>query len=30
LLREWHGLPRLPYLGQQLAYMRDDPYLNHV
>jgi len=30
LLREWHGLPRLPYLGQQLAYIRDDPYLNRV
>lgn len=25
LLREWHELPPLPYLGQQLAYIRDDP-----
>ena len=30
LLRSWHGLPRLPYLGQQLAYIRDDPELAHV
>ena len=30
LLRAWHGLPRLPYLGQQLAYIRDDESLNHV
>lgn len=30
LLRFWHGLPRLPYLGQQLAYIRDDPSLAYV
>ena len=30
LLREWHGLARLPYLGQQLAYIRDDPCLEYV
>lgn len=30
LLRDWHGLPPLPYLGQQLAYIRDDPNLAHV
>jgi hypothetical protein len=30
LLRQWHQLPPLPYLGQQLAYIRDDPNLNHV
>ncbi|MCP4360980.1 MAG: hypothetical protein GY796_23480 [Chloroflexi bacterium] len=30
LLREWHKLPPLPYLGQQLAYIRDDPYLEYV
>ena len=30
LLRVWHGLPPLPYLGQQLAYIRDDESLNHV
>jgi hypothetical protein len=30
LLREWHGLPRLPYLGQELAYIRDDPNLAFV
>jgi hypothetical protein len=30
LLRSWHGLPPLPYLGQQLAYIRDDPSLEHV
>lgn len=30
LLRSWHGLPPRPYLGQQLAYIRDDPSLEHV
>jgi hypothetical protein len=30
LLRNWHGLPELPYLGQQLAYIRDDPNLLHI
>lgn len=30
LLRKWHGLERLPYLGRQLAYIRDDPFLSHV
>lgn len=30
LLREWHGLERLPYLGRQLAYIRDDPTLSQL
>ena len=30
LLRRWHGLPQLPYLGQELAYIRDDPSLQHI
>lgn len=30
LVRSWHGLPELPYLGQQFAYIRDDPFLSHV
>lgn len=30
LVRGWHGLPELPYLGQPLAYIRDDPDLAHV
>ncbi len=30
LLREWHGLLHLPYLGQRLAYIADDPNLEHV
>lgn len=30
LVRSWHGLPALPYLGQQLAYIRDDPSLQYV
>ena len=30
LLRTWHGLPTLPYLGQQLAYIRDDPNLGYI
>jgi len=27
LLRRWHNLQTLPYLGQKLAYIRDDPNL---
>ena len=30
LLRRWHNLPRLAYLGQQIALIRDDPWLAHV
>jgi hypothetical protein len=30
LLRSWHDLPTLPYLGQQLAYIRDDPSLAYI
>jgi hypothetical protein len=30
LLRRWHHLPELPYMGQQLAYIRDDPSLAYV
>ena len=30
LLRKWHRLPPLPYLGAQLAYIRDDPNLEYV
>jgi len=30
LLREWHNLPPLPYLGRQLAYIRDDPNLAYI
>jgi hypothetical protein len=30
LLRRWHGLSPLPYLGQQMALIRDDPYLSRV
>jgi chromosome condensin MukBEF complex kleisin-like MukF subunit len=30
LLREWHGLERLPHLGHQLPYIRDDPNLEYV
>ena len=30
LLRSWHGLDQLPYLGCSLAYIRDDPSLDHV
>ena len=30
LVRSWHGLSRLPYLGQDLAYIRDDPSLQFV
>lgn len=30
LLRRWHNLPSLPYLGQRLAYICDDPNLAHV
>lgn len=30
LLRRWHHLPSLPYLGQQIALIRDDPCLAHM
>ena len=30
LVRRWHNLPSLPYLGQRLAYICDDPSLAHV
>lgn len=30
LLRTWHRLAPLEYLGQQIAYIRDDPYLTQV
>lgn len=30
LLRRWHDLEPLPYLGQQLAYIRDDPNLEYI
>jgi len=30
LLRSWHGLPPLPYLGQRMAYICDDPNLAFV
>jgi hypothetical protein len=30
LLRSWHHLPDLPYLGQRLAYIDEDPELQHV
>lgn len=30
LLRSWHDLPTLRYLGQQLAYIRDDPNLAFI
>lgn len=30
LLRRWHGLPPLDFLGQESAAIRDDPYLSQV
>ncbi len=30
LLREWHRLPRLPYLGRVLPYISQDPNLAYV
>jgi hypothetical protein len=30
LLRRWHNLPALPYLGQHLAYIADDPNLEYI
>ena len=30
LLRRWHGLSPLSYLGQQIALIRDDPCLAQV
>jgi hypothetical protein len=30
LLRRWHKLTAAPYLGQKLAYIRDDPNLAYI
>jgi hypothetical protein len=30
LLRSWHGLPELPYLGQRLPWIDKDSELEHV
>jgi len=30
LLRRWHQLPSLPYLGRQLAYICNDPNLAYI
>ncbi len=30
LLRRWHNLTATPYLGQKLAYIRDDPNLAYI
>jgi hypothetical protein len=30
LLRRWHGLERLPFLGQIPAVIRNDPWLERV
>ncbi len=30
LVRSWHNLPPLPYLGQRLAYIMDDPNLAYI
>lgn len=30
LLRRWHKLSQAPYLGQRLAYIRDDPNLAYI
>jgi chromosome condensin MukBEF complex kleisin-like MukF subunit len=30
LLRQWHDLPSLSFLGQRLAYICDDPSLDYV
>jgi hypothetical protein len=30
LLRRWHRLPPLPYLGEQIAAIRDDPCLAQI
>lgn len=30
LLRRWHHLPTLPYLGQKIALIRDDPCLSQI
>lgn len=30
LLRDWHGLPELPFLGQKLPEVLDDPNLAFI
>ena len=30
IVRQWHQLPELPYLGPQFAHIQNDPYLHSV
>ena len=30
ILRDWHDLPTLPYLGREFSYIRDDPSLEYT
>lgn len=30
LLRKWHGLPELPYIGGRIAGIADDPCLGRI
>ncbi|MCG8460008.1 MAG: hypothetical protein MI919_27315 [Holophagales bacterium] len=30
LLREWHGLPEIPYLGRKIPEIADDPCLQRT
>lgn len=30
ILRDWHGLPAVPYIGREFDYINDDPFLEFV
>ena len=30
ILRDWHDLPAVPYLGRAYDYIRDDPFLDRI
>lgn len=30
ILREWHDLPTVPYIGREFDYITEDPFLEHI
>lgn len=30
ILRDWHDLPPVPYIGREFDYINEDPFLEHI
>ena len=30
ILRDWHQLPPVPYIGREFDYINEDPFLEHI